>query len=114
MPETKVYSEIGYHPTPTDRELLRKEMIADLSADMIQEDVLPRVEYEESSGVTFAITADRKQAEKTHNELVKILSSDISTARKKQAIRLLEGFKDISEERLDKYIVDFKKANRIK
>jgi len=114
MPETKVYNEIGYHPTPDDRELLRKEMIADLSADMIQEDVLPRMDYEESGGVTFAITADRKRAEKTHNELVRILSSDISTARKKQAIRLLEDFRDISEERLDEYIVDFKKANRIK
>lgn len=114
MPETKVYSEIGYYPTPTDRELLRKEMIADLSADMIQEDILPRMDYEESGGGAFTVTADRKQAEKTHNELVKILSSDYSIARKKQAIRLLAGFENISEERLDKYIVDFKKANRIK
>ncbi|MCD8106427.1 MAG: hypothetical protein LUE20_00470 [Oscillospiraceae bacterium] len=114
MPETKIYNEISYHPTPIDRELLRKEMIADLGADMIQEDVLPRIDYEESGGAVFAVTANRKQVEKTHNELVKILSSDISTARKKQAIRLLAGFEDISEEQLDKYIVDFKKANRIK
>ncbi|MCD7888752.1 MAG: hypothetical protein LUG23_02315, partial [Oscillospiraceae bacterium] len=115
MPETKVHNEIGYHPTPDDRELLHKELTADLSADMIQKDALPRMDYEESGGGgALTVTADRRQVEKTHNNLVKILTSDISIARKKQAIRLLEGFKDISDDRLDKYIVDFKKVNRIK
>ncbi|MCD7711669.1 MAG: hypothetical protein LUJ25_02885, partial [Firmicutes bacterium] len=114
MPEAKIYNEIGYHPTPIDRELLRKEFIADLAADMIQEDVLPRMDYEESGSAAFTLTADRKRAEKAHNDLVKILSSDISTARKKQAIRLMEGFENISDEQLDRYIVDFKRINRIK
>jgi len=107
MPETKVYREIGYRPKPMEGTLLRREMVADFIADMIQKNVLPRMDYEESCGGAFTVTADRKQAEKIHNEIIKILLSDYSIARKKQFVRLLVGFENISEKLLDTYIVDF-------